>query len=72
MKKEERHKFFIDVQGEMMEFDGERVKEKLNIERKNIDLKKQETYAKWELEKEATLQGLSLRERKACERNGGV
>ena len=36
VKKEDRYKIFIDVQRKKMEFDRERMKEKLNIVRKKI------------------------------------
>lgn len=56
--KEEKYKHFLDVQRERMLFNWDRVKEKLSIEGEKIDLEKQEKYARWELEKAVTMQGI--------------
>ena len=57
VKKEERYKMFIDVQRKKMEFDRQR----FNMESEKIELEKQEKYAKWELERAATLQRTELK-----------
>lgn len=48
---EERHKLFLDVQRERMEFDRERALESMAIERERMDMEKQERLLKMDLEK---------------------
>ena len=45
---EERYKLVFNLQNEKMDWDLERVNNKLQLERENMDLEKHEAYVKWE------------------------
>lgn len=58
VNKEETYKHLSNMQRERIEFDRERVKEKLSIERENIDMENQEKLTKLKLQNAMTMHRL--------------
>ncbi|KAE8799658.1 hypothetical protein D1007_24904 [Hordeum vulgare] len=59
-KKEERYKLMLDAQKERMNSNEMRAERRLRIERKKIELEKQEAAIKWELQKAKTFEETEL------------